>query len=71
MSWQGTEGPGAGGTIPWVLKSPRMVTEVETKKKIVDKKPHGHKGRCLSANISNPTLPRDPGGQGVAGRNRE
>lgn len=71
MSWHGTEGLGAGGTIPWMLKSPRMVTEVETKKKIVDKKPHGRKGRCLSTNINNPTLARDPGGQRAAGRNRE
>lgn len=35
------------GLSPWMLKLPRMVTGVEAQKKIVNKKPHGHKGRSF------------------------
>lgn len=39
-----------------MLKLPRMVT-AEAKEKTVNKEPHGHKGRCLSENVNNPTPP--------------
>lgn len=58
VGWRNGPGsePARNREVPWMLKLPRMVT-VEAKEKTVNKEPHGHKGRCLSENVNNPTPP--------------